>query len=677
LHYVQQDFLDRSEAMDWVQMLKGETEEEKDPAKNLITSHEWRLNGSNFPFSPVVTALTPYISSLSISSISSSLAFNTRTSTRITNGVSPNRAFFFPDKLTLYSLNASIGGTPLTLGAPLSTSQTGTKPEESQEDLFKGIGTIRAPWDPPPQDSGTDQKGTAGSEQLIPPILAQQFNLPQTGGPRFTIDYQLSPSSASELQFRSSAQNWPEVEDINWSEISSILTIFRGTGSFGFKLSQPVQASSQPETSLYDTSLRFSGNTQWQDYTYINEEAEEYTTIGITDQSKIDSAHLRMYNATFFTTSYETTTTIKPLYQSAMWGNSNLQYTLKGLLARTIFTGTGDAPSWDMEYGEWITEKVDTHQAAMTIAASILDNVQTLTITTDLWPKVPVLGGNATFKAWISTTNINTKITNPWEAETRKFEPVNITETIGFGTTYPFQFQQQVSYDPELEDYTNINSSISWIGLTASFTAIRSRTYTLESIGWVQSTDPEILNPRQFQLAYRNTFKKESLWNKRLSFSFNINTSLSLDLQRYTNSQLSFTFGFTLGITNFLEVSLGATSQNAVVFRYFQNLPFFDLPRELPGEQNFLVDLFNSFRFDNEDLRKSSGFKLKSFNLSLVHHLGDWNAVLKITLAPYLDQTVSPYQYKFNNELSFLVQWVPISEIKADVYHTKEKTVIK
>jgi hypothetical protein len=666
--YMNQDFLDRSEEMDWVQMLKGETEETEDTSKNLISSHEWRLNGS-LSFPPLVAALTPYISSFAISSISSSLAFNTRESTDITNGVSPNRRFFFPNKLTFYSASISMAGTLLTLGK-IQSDQT-PKAEESQEDPFQGIGTPRAPWETPEEDPEKAQESAAGIDQLTPPVLSQQFDLPNRGGPLFTIEYQFSPSSASELQFRSSQQNWPNSEDIDWSEISSILTNVRGTGSVGFKLNQQ-------NIELYTISFRLSGNGQWQDYTYINEEAEEYTTGGVTDQSRIDSARLRTYQDTFFTTSYETITTLRPLYGNAIWERSNIQYTLRGLLAKSLFKGTGDDPSWDVDYGEWTKEKIDAHQMAMNLDASIMDKSQTLTLTMDLPPKDATLSGNSTIRAWITTTNINTKILNPWESEDRKFEPVNFSETIGFGTTYPFQFQQQATYSPELEEWTNLSSSISWVGLTASFTAIRSRTYILENTGWIQSTDPESLNPREFRIAYAKNFKKDSLWDKRLSFSCNINTNLTFDLQQYTKSQLNLTLSFSLGITNFLDITLSTTSQNAVVFRYFQNLPFFDLPRELPGEQSFFVDLFNSFRFDNESLRKSSGFKWKSFSLSMVHHLGDWNATLKISLAPSLDQTVSPYQYKFSPEVSFLVQWIPISEIKTDIYHNKDgKTVLR
>jgi hypothetical protein len=66
-------------------------------------------------------------------------------------------------------------------------------------------------------------------------------------------------------------------------------------------------------------------------------------------------------------------------------------------------------------------------------------------------------------------------------------------------------------------------------------------------------------------------------------------------------------------------------------------------------------------------MRQDSAFKLKSFNLSLLHHLGDWDAKLDEKQSPYLDQTVTPYQYKFNTEISLVVRWLPISEIKTEI----------
>jgi hypothetical protein len=191
------------------------------------------------------------------------------------------------------------------------------------------------------------------------------------------------------------------------------------------------------------------------------------------------------------------------------------------------------------------------------------------------------------------------------------------------------------------------------------------------------STGDPVLNPREFKLAYAQSYTSEPFWKNRVTLVFNINTSLAFDLQRYTNSLFNFSLNFTLKIFDFVDLSLGTTSANAVVFRYFQDLPFFDLSEELPGEKNILVDLINSVRFDDETLRKNSGFKLKSFNFSLIHYLGDWKATLKWILTPYLENTGALPYYKFNNEISFLIQWIPISEIKSEFGYNKDKFEFK
>ena len=155
---------------------------------------------------------------------------------------------------------------------------------------------------------------------------------------------------------------------------------------------------------------------------------------------------------------------------------------------------------------------------------------------------------------------------------------------------------------------------------------------------------------------------------------------MAFDLQRYTNSRLSFSIGINMKITNFLEFNFSTSSENATLYRYFQNLPFFaSPPTDLYSgyETNFFFDLFNSFRFDDDELRRKSGFKLKSLNVSILHHLGDWNARLSMTMTPYLDQSSVPFSYKFNNEISFLIQWVPIGEIKTQIDYIKEKITVK
>jgi hypothetical protein len=280
-------------------------------------------------------------------------------------------------------------------------------------------------------------------------------------------------------------------------------------------------------------------------------------------------------------------------------------------------------------------------------------------------------------RIWISETNFNQRINEPFDTEKRLFLPMTFTEALRFSQNY--SFSQNVVYDPELEDFTSLNSSLRLHYVTVGYTMSRYKPYALTNQGWVVKADAsETFNPREFRVDYIQSYGKKELWKNRISFNINVSSSLSVDLQRYTYSMFRLNFGFTLGITKFLDFSFTTSSENAVIFRYIQNLPFFDFEDEIPGEKNFFIDLFNSFRFDDEVLRRSSGFKLKSFSLNLTHHLGDWNAKLDWRLSPYLDTSgVPPYSSRFNNEISFIVQWIPRSEAKSEITYNKDKFEIK
>jgi hypothetical protein len=659
--YVDRDFMNRSEQMDWIGLLKNPGVPAQTTAaatENILGPYEWRLSGS---LTPNTGFLSPYINTLSISSLSSTVAFRTRNSTFRKDTVSPDRVFFYPDKFTLASISAIIAGTPLSLGARTQAERTsGTGPETQAVDPLGNIGVPRPPWKGALGDA--EAPDAADPYQLKPPALGQIFTLSAGSGPRFAIDYRFNPTMASELQFRSSQQNWPESSEVNWGEIASILSALRTDGSVTFGLTDPGAEA-------YALSLRFFGNASWQDYTMINEEAEEFDTL-----AEIDAAYLRVHNATFYTTSSELINTIKPVYQDPIWGASNFQYTLRGLLVKSAFNQTAAEPAWDAVFGKWDKESLDAHSLAVNVIASVMDQTQNFSVIANIPPEETSLSGDLTLRAWISETNVKEKILDPYGEPS--FDPLYFTETLRFKTGY--SAQQYLVYDPKLEDLTNVTPSLTLGSFTASYSAVRSKSYYLApGQGWLLTTDPEKLNPREFRLSYAQTFTREKIWYQRLSFKVNVNTGFTFDLQRYTYSRFNFSLSLTLGITKFIDISLTTSSENAVVFRYIQDFPFFSLDEELPGEKNIFFDLLNSFRFDNDDLRRQSGFKLKSFNLAITHHLGDWTATLGLTLSPYLDQANFPYQYKFNNQISFVVQWLPIPEIKTAIHYDKDEFVRK
>ncbi|MDR2758039.1 MAG: LPS-assembly protein LptD, partial [Spirochaetaceae bacterium] len=423
--FVDLDFLNRSERLDWVKMIRGEDdtdETEKDP----LGSYEWRFTGSSTPSLP---GLAPYLSNLSISSLTSAISFGTKSS-NVSNDISPNRTFFYPNKFTIFSISTSISGTPLTLGynpASVKTQVPNSVEAATQDDPLSDLGSPRSPWE---EDTDAASAGDA-SDPLRPPVLTQQFELLSTGGGQFTFDYFLNPAGVIELQFDPS--KWAAVDQVDWNDISSVLSSFRTDSSFTFTFKEPV-------TALYTTSLRFFGSASWQDYVFLNEDSGEFSTA-----AAVNSARARAYGATSFSTSSEFITTIKPLYQNAVWGNSNIQYTLRGLIAKSSFVGTGQDPEWDILYGKWDDTNIEIHRLAANLAASVREKNQTLSLTTELPPKDAAISEDAYLRIWLTETNVRSKVNDPFDSD-RTWDPVYVTETLRFGTN--MYLQQSMVYSP-------------------------------------------------------------------------------------------------------------------------------------------------------------------------------------------------------------------------------------
>jgi hypothetical protein len=580
----------------------------------------------------------------------------------------PSSAFFMPDKFTLYSISSTVSGTLLTIGGGTGQTNTGAPPLPAEEpaDSFQSAGVPRAPWESPSDAQGRNQ---AAQDKLAPPMLNQRFDLPRSGSARFSIDYRIAPTSSSDMKYRS--DEWKEYSDIDWSGIESILSTFGGDAGTTFNLNH--------SEGFYSNAVTFSGNGAWRQYSYINEEAEAYQpTSKDPNPNKVSDARKAQYDQSFFTTSYGYTHTLRPLYRSSIWGQSNLQYSFKGLLAKSAFDkdSTADDPKWDIVYGAWEKEKLTTHQFAANLAASVMDKQQNLTLNADIPPLEASLSGNATFRVWISETNARMRVLHPAESDKRVLEPFYTTETLRFGNAG--SLVHYMVLDTELREFTTITSTLTLWGLKAAYTATRQQGYKLDPLnGWVLTGDEESLKSRDFTLEYNRNFTQKELWEKRLDFSVNVNSRLFFDLQRYTSSNFTFTLGFTLGIRNFVDLSLSATSENTVVFKYFKDMPMFSEYADVYPEgveTDLFKDLIDSFRFDDIDRRKSSGFKMKSFNFNAVHHLGDWKAIFGLKMTPYLDRgtdNTSPPRYDLNSEISFLVQWIPITEIKSDIKFDK------
>jgi len=693
--FIDRDFiLDRSEAMDWVNMIQQGSEiDENAQNKQDLPPYSWQISGN---VNPSIGFLSPYISSLSLNNLSTTLAFKTIRNDIIYNANKehPGRIFFAPDKYTIYSASGSISGSPLTIGKKTNTASTNKEDNNAKtepENPFKGIGTLRPPWED--QENLTEKKPS--DDKLAPPALNKTFDLPRSGNNKFSAGYQLNPSSSSELQFRSGYERWKTMEDINWNEVQSILTNLSGNGNVNFSLDH--------SEGIYSNKLTFSGGGTWQDYKYINDEAEAYRTPqnpqGIKDEKRIEEAKKQQYALTNYSSSYTYNTTYKPLYKDPIFSQSSIQYDLGGTLVKSkkydINTGL-NGPELTPQWGTFKKEQtkdgkeilgIRNHKLTTNAAANIMDKTQNLSLSADLPPLDPLIQTNASFRVWYSTTNARIDFKKPETLDNKpndewKIDPLHITERLDFGK---ISTDYYMIMEPE-DDFkvTTVTSSISLWDFKATFSARKANRWKFEpndpnypSQGgkWVQQTNEEqTLTPIDLIFSYRKSLSDKEIVKNRLSYSVNVDTRLLFDLQRHTNSNFQLTAGFTVKINKFLDLTLSATSENAVVFRYFKIFPGMNdyTKMYIDGPQNNLfTDIIDSFNFFDDSKRQRTGFKMKRINIKAVHHLGDWDATLDVAISPWLNTNKNPPKYEINTEISLLVKWSSISEIKTDLKYEK------
>jgi lipopolysaccharide assembly outer membrane protein LptD (OstA) len=664
---VDNDFLKRAEEMDWINMIqKGASLDAEESALNQLGSYSWQFSGQ---VNPNISSLSPYISNVSISTISSTVSFRiydkrNEYSTTDVKYYSPSSFFFMPDTATLYSFSGSISGTPLSIGVTSAAQAAAADANAELDDPLKNIGVPRSPFEEKEQAAANK---TSQTDKLVPPELNQRFDLPRIGNTQLSIDYRVAPSSAWTQRYNYS--KWKSYDEIDWGDVSSRLMSIGGdaTTTINFNHSE----------NLFSNSFSYSGSGTYRRYTYLNEEAEEYLTSGVTDPSKVAAAKEQEYRQSFFSTSYNFSSTLRPLYQDPIFKSSSLQYILRGLAVKSNFAEMrGDNPEYKLIYGAWDKDKIEAHQFITNISALIMDKSQSISLTAEMPPMDTAFSWRASFRIWITETDANMRILFPGEPELRKLEPLYVVERLNFGAYG--SLSQSLVLDTEENKITTLTTSLNlskW-GFSAYYTASRMHGYEFIPSGlsgsWVEKTGAQTLQSSSLTLNYSKSTEKREFWDKRVQFSFNTSSRLFFDYQRYTNSTFTFSLGFTLGINKFIDLSLSANSENAYIYRYFKDMPPFNsAPIDVPDgpQNNLFLDLFDSFRFDDPALRERSGFKVKNFRIVATHYLGDWNAILNWSMAPY--RPPGERRYEISNEVSFLVQWIPITEFKSDISYNK------
>jgi len=677
--YVDKDFKTRQESMDFFNMIQQGVTTEETVTINEIQTYNWHLSGN---LTPTVNFLAPFITRASISNIFTTLSFRSIEDHVITanNRYDPGRLFYAPEKLTIYSITASISGTPLTIGG--TTQKPENKTSAETNNIFEGIGAPISPWTG--NEKEEENSDTAASvELLIPPVYKHNITLPGAKNARFIIDYQLTPMSTTELQFMSGYGRWKTFDQVDWSEVQSILTTFRGRANLNLRLDH---------TGGFFTNLvTFTGDGAWQDFIFLNEDAEAYLTPqapgGVKDPARVETARRIPYSQTNYHTTYAYSGTVRPFSNDPIFGQTSLQYGFRGTLIKSKRydpLASPNGPELAPQWGKWVKEKsgedilgLTNHQLSANLAANILNKNQNITVSAALPPLDGLVSTNATFRVWISETNINFRVEKPEISDEWIFKPISLSEILRFNNSSSLTYYMVI--DPEKNnDITSIRTTLTLWAFKAEFLMTHTSPWVftppsqINIGGWAQQGDPA-LYPGELSFAYNPSLANFIIVKDKINLRVNFNTSLKFNLLKYTESSFDISLGFTLNIEKFLSLEFSAKSTNNVIWRYLKGVPGMeDLTSMYPDgpQNNLFLDLLDSFNFFDESKRRRSGFKMGNLNIKVTHFLGDWKAELGIGMYPHRNDNVVPKRFEIVTDVSFLVSWTPISEIKSEFIHT-------
>lgn len=702
------DFGDRNETMDWFSYLLNnpnqdnstKTEEQKQEAAE-ISSFSWESNASYSI--PLPEFIKPYISSFSISSFNSSISFSEATATfsdlskeKVSDGwakYTPNRKFYYPSTVTPLKTGIKISGTIFStstkrertkksdkiLASDLTSPDFEKDPQAEGEHAEEAEQSEDAAKETAQNQTENQSEGEENGEELL---FAQSalpdlsFSLPSSNELTpfsYSLDYSLSPDFSSQITFASEPLATSKDFDFNKPKTSYI------------QVKTPVSLNSN--LSFFDSFFSITNNLSFEPYYQKHPYIADYETDssgksngGYTESSK-KSLILTDYKATYMKLYGNNSVSLKPLVYYKHFKDTSISWNTSVNWLRTEFIGDADNPEWDYLTVDWTDkESITSHTMSATFAANEMSErfKQSLTFTATLPPQVDKYYWtlNLTFPYVSATAETGVSKTSSTD-DTWKKEPFRQSASVSLFNS-KLKLTESYNYDMEDNHHEDMKIALSYEGLQASYTMRYTTPYdfdadkynpdgTISSYGkgWIADKDKDFV-PYSLSLAYSSSGKKYKKWKNRIEISPGLSTSISYDFVRPTQSYFIFTPSITFRLNKLFYIKFAAESRNDVIYRYFQEAA--GHPGRIPGETNPFIDLINGFRFDDETLRKSSGFKLKSFIIQMTHELHDWDFNLKFKVSPrsITDSSGKRY-YDFSPYFSLSVVWRPMDSIKTKI----------
>ena len=651
----------RNETLGWSKLLTGgeileanEIDEFENPKIYQHTSYRWR-----FPEKAAV------IDRFSFDKIDSQLTLSqNELPDEETNGSLNDIGYYYPQTFTPVDIEISFGGKFFS-----STSTTPTDEKTSEQSRADEGGTanqipaeIRPPWSEDDsklseKDSGEEFKVPQPSKSL--PVQEKQIK------PFFfhSLDYTLQPDFSYHTQF--DTESFDEPEAVEFAPLYSYI-FTDGAANLGY-------AADLFRNSLqFDQAIKLRGR-----YRDHFAEQEGYDLDSLIDQDR--------------SLSYFSVLSISELKHYFLLSNPALSrsfssYSIESELYRYAYDQGTD--SFRPTYPEWSADSIQAHRSEVRFIFDSQVGVQELYTIYKMPPELQEIttGTNLEYKFF------ETKAAGQYieqDAGEWVFGPLDLSGQINFfnSSLLKQEFtlhhpddrrdvsrstldlnlipdavgvyeQYEWSLDSQRPERSTSSMQLWWF--TGSFEMRYTDDYSFSiADGW-EKTGTESFQPYQLSAQLEIPYNPEPMWKNRVTVSSNISSALQLNLLRYTDSVLQFSWNTRLEVAEFLDLQFRVSSANNTIYRY---IPAFT--EELGvTTQDPIEDLLKSFNFFNRDDRLESKFNLQDISFSLIHYMHDWQLNMEYTGRPELNEE---NEYTWRSEFSIFVQWNPIPEIRKQV----------
>ena len=610
--YYMQDFSDRGENFDWLSFLLSETE--SDTTENrLVTEMLWEIRGSHtFP----VSDASPWLRSLSLDSFRTALIWRNKANQdpAVTGGAdasyNPARNFYYPDQLILPDMRVSLSG------AVPSWEVNRLQEEQPPVDADDGIPGDEAAESGPEPAAYLDSFSAVYSARLL----------------EATLDYGLQ----SQLYIEDSARSdsWLQPSDIDFLfEPARVNTTHAGNIRYGMD--------------FWDGLTGVSGSTSLSGFYQVH--ADLFGSgITVSDTTKLED-----YQYSQFLWDNSVTAYLSPLQGIPSMSRSRLSYKFDGNIYAYRFDGTVASPSYG---GDWISgrEDIRTHEAAadinwqrrgFSLSAGARSNIPPL-------DQRHILSSAASYAESGWRASLSEQIN--FENDTWSFQPL-VMSGGWTGWKDEVTVSQSARYDVENARWSSAESTFGFWGFRTRFIASYGTDYNWDGGSYVWNTAGESFSASSLHFSYNREFKPRPFWKNRITTTTILDTSWNINLRQPTDNVLTFKWTQTFAIYKFLDLSLSFSSTNKAMYLYFEG---WRDQLNVPGDYNFFTDLARSFNFFNAGDRRDSQFNMDRMDLSLIHHLRNWDLTVEYSGWPALNTAGTAYRWK--SEFSLFVKWNPL-----------------